>query len=108
MGDAPPSPPIIGDSTDGITAILNVTTKIIDNMIKKGKLEDPTYKYYGKTRQEILDMWAQNGKEASSSGTKMHTNVEYFYSKMEVILLLVPNPNYNYFNYVYISIPLYM
>lgn len=59
--------------------------KIIDNMIKKGKLEDPTYKYYGKTRQEILDMWAQNGKEASGSGTKMHANIEYFYNKMEVV-----------------------
>jgi hypothetical protein len=58
--------------------------EIIDNMIKKGKLNDPNHKYYRKTREEILEIWDKNRIEASSAGTKMHYNIECFYNNMDV------------------------
>ena len=58
--------------------------EVINNMIKGGKLEDPEYKYFGKTPEEIKQLWAQNGVEASGSGTKTHLHIEYFYNKMKV------------------------
>lgn len=58
--------------------------EIIDNMINSGKLDDPEYKYYGKSREEIKAMWAQNGLEASTAGTKTHLHIEYFYNNMTV------------------------
>lgn len=67
--------------------------KIIDKMMK-GRNWKPGYKYYGMTKEEIKEMWSQNGKEASEAGTKMHYDIECFYNEC-------PNENnsieYNYF-----------
>ena len=67
--------------------------KIIDKMMK-GCNWKPGYKYYGMTKEEIKEMWSQNGKEASEAGTKMHYDIECFYNEC-------PNENnsieYNYF-----------
>lgn len=57
--------------------------KIIDKMMPK-ILNDPTYKYFGMTREEIKEKWQQNGKEASGSGTKMHNDIELFYNDVPV------------------------
>lgn len=57
---------------------------VIKRMEEKGTLQDPSSKYFGKTKSEILEMWKKNGKEASESGTKTHLHVEYFYNKMNV------------------------
>ena len=46
--------------------------------------EDATYKYYGKTREEILDEWKMNGEIASRAGTKMHYDIECYYNQMTV------------------------
>jgi hypothetical protein len=54
--------------------------EIIDKMVKKGTLQDPTSKYYGMTPVEIKAMWAKNGKEASGSGTSMHEDIEQYYN----------------------------
>lgn len=54
--------------------------KIIDTMIKKGKLLDCNNKYYGMTREEIKNIWYENGKSASESGTKMHYDIECYYN----------------------------
>ena len=35
-------------------------------------------KYYGKTDQEIMNEWNENGKQASSAGTAMHLAIEQF------------------------------
>jgi len=40
--------------------------------------EDPTYKYYGMTRQSIRAMWSQNGQQASLQGTDLHVQIECF------------------------------
>lgn len=39
-------------------------------------MTDPTYKYYGMTKEQILKEWADNGASASSAGTKMHFDIE--------------------------------
>lgn len=42
----------------------------------ESKLNDPTYKYYGMTKSQILNTWKQSGVKASGDGTKMHNDIE--------------------------------
>jgi len=59
--------------------------KVIDGILKKPQWSnDPSYKYYQKTRQEMKNMWKANGEKASSMGTQMHANIEYFYNNEPV------------------------
>jgi hypothetical protein len=51
---------------------------IIDGLIKRGRTEDPTNKYYGMTKEQILQQWADTAKEASGQGTKMHLDIELY------------------------------
>jgi ATP-dependent exoDNAse (exonuclease V) beta subunit len=45
-----------------------------------------TSKYYGKTDEEIMKEWSDNGKQASSAGTAMHLAIEQFlHGSQEVI-----------------------
>ena len=37
-----------------------------------------TSKYYGKTDEEIMEEWSNNGKQASAAGTAMHFAIEQF------------------------------
>ena len=56
---------------------------VLQKVVKNPKrLNDPTYKYYQKTEEEIREMWSSN--EAALAGTKMHYNIECFYNDMEV------------------------
>tara|TARA_Y100000992_G_scaffold128343_1_gene84398 strand:+ start:1524 stop:2336 length:813 start_codon:yes stop_codon:yes gene_type:complete len=57
---------------------------ILDNIMKSRKRSDPTYKYYGKTREEIKEGWDKNRDEAAAAGTKMHYDIECYYNEMEV------------------------
>lgn len=52
--------------------------KIIDIMMSSKNW--PNNKYYGQTREEIKDLWGKNKLEASTAGTKMHYDIEYFYN----------------------------
>lgn len=54
------------------------TDKIISNMIRSPKW--PNSKYYGKTPDQIKQEWADNGKSASTSGTRLHFDIECFYN----------------------------
>jgi ATP-dependent exoDNAse (exonuclease V) beta subunit len=58
--------------------------KIIDNMLRGKKMKDPSYKYYGMTKQQIKDLWATKGSAASGAGTNMHYDIECYYNYMEV------------------------
>ena len=51
--------------------------------MKSKKMQDPNYKYYGMTKQQILDSWEKNRKEASEA-TKTHYNIECYYNDMDV------------------------
>lgn len=59
--------------------------KIIDKMLSGKKMSDPTYKYYGMKREDILAQWDANGKDASEKGTRMHENIELFYNNIEIV-----------------------
>lgn len=57
---------------------------VVENIMKSKKMLDPTYKYYGKTREEILEGWKKNGDSASTKGTKLHYDIECFYNGWKV------------------------
>lgn len=50
--------------------------KIIDNMMNSKKW--PQNKYFGKTKDEIKELWDQNRDEAAKAGTLMHYQIECF------------------------------
>jgi hypothetical protein len=86
------------DGINGVTAdteFTSVTTfihqhfehfdakKVIAGMMRnQKKWNDPVAnaKYYGKTAEEIEQMWADAGKDASTKGTAMHHQIECFYN----------------------------
>lgn len=86
------------DGINGVTAdteFTSVTTfihqhfehfdakKVIAGMMRnQKKWNDPVAnaKYYGKTAEEIEQMWADAGKDASTKGTAMHYQIECFYN----------------------------
>ena len=58
--------------------------KTIEKIISSGKTEDKKSKYYGMTRESILESWEKNRVEASTAGTKTHYNIECYYNGLEV------------------------
>ena len=57
--------------------------KVIAAMMRNTKKwNDPVAnaKYYGKTADEIEDMWAKAGQDAAAKGTEMHYKIECFYN----------------------------
>ena len=53
--------------------------------IVNGKnMTKPTYKYYGMTAEQIVQMWTKNGEEASAAGTKLHYDIECFWNGWNV------------------------
>ena len=57
--------------------------KIIAGMMRnQKKWNDPiaNAKYYGKTAEEIEQMWAIAGRDAAAAGTAMHHKIECFYN----------------------------
>ena len=53
---------------------------IIQNILNSKKINDPQYKYYGKTRENILDDWERNRNEAAQQGTRMHYDIECYFN----------------------------
>ena len=53
---------------------------IIQNILNSSKINDPKYKYYSKTKQDILDDWEKNRNEAATLGTKMHYDIECYFN----------------------------
>lgn len=49
---------------------------------------------YGKTKDEIKEIWRQNGEAASKAGTQTHYNIECTYNDVAVA---DPSPEYEYF-----------
>lgn len=86
------------DGINGVTAdtaFTSVTTlvhqhfehfdakKIITAMMRnQKKWNDPVAnaKYYGKTAEEIEQMWSDAGRDAATKGTAMHYDIECFYN----------------------------
>jgi ATP-dependent exoDNAse (exonuclease V) beta subunit len=57
---------------------------IIDKILKNKRINDPTYKYYGKTKKEILKEWDDNRDKAANAGTKMHYDIECYFNRLNV------------------------
>lgn len=57
---------------------------VIDKMLKGRNMKDPTYKYFGMSKEQIKKMWADKGAAASGSGTKMHYDIECYYNGLTV------------------------
>ena len=60
------------------------TDKIINNILNGRNYKDPTYKYYGWTREQIKASWDKNRDESAAAGTNMHYDIECFYNQMPV------------------------
>jgi len=59
--------------------------KVIQNMKKSKKWDDPTAnKYYGMTDEQIKRAWDENRDQAANAGTKMHADIEHYYNQMPV------------------------
>jgi len=57
---------------------------IITTMLKGRKMKDPTYKYFGMTREQIKADWDKNCSIASCAGTNMHYDIECYYNGLNV------------------------
>lgn len=42
-------------------------------------------KYFGKTKEEIIKQWDDNGAQASGLGTLMHADIEYYLNRQPVL-----------------------
>lgn len=59
------------------------TEKVLDNIFNGSKVyNDPNYKYYGMTKDEVRDLWKSN--DAAQKGTDMHFDIECYYNGLEV------------------------
>ncbi len=47
-------------------------------------MQDPHYKYYGMTKEAIIQSWDKNRDAAAGSGTKMHFDIECYWNQMPV------------------------
>ena len=59
--------------------------KIVDGMLRSKKIKEVSHKYYGFTKQQILDDWDKNRDEAAKAGTKMHYDIECYYNGLAVV-----------------------
>jgi len=57
---------------------------VIDKLLSSKKMNDPSYKYYNKTREQILKEWDDNRDKAASAGTKMHYDIECYFNGLDV------------------------
>lgn len=58
--------------------------KVIDGMMKGKNWNDPKYKYYGMTREQIKAEWDKKRDSSAGSGTKMHFDIECYYNNLPV------------------------
>lgn len=60
------------------------SNKVISNMMNSKKWKEN--KYFGKSKEEILNIWNENKNNAAFAGTKLHYDIECYYNN---------NPNKN-------------
>ena len=57
---------------------------IINRILTSKNMSNPSYKYYGKTKEDIQKMWDDKRDNAARAGTKMHNDIEYYYNNVPV------------------------
>ena len=68
--------------------------KVIAGMMRnQKKWNDPiaNAKYYGKTAEEIEQLWANAGRDAATAGTQMHYKIECFYNNPDATAPAAPD-----------------
>ena len=83
---------IDGDSKDIVSSTSFIhqffddfdTDKIIQNILKSSKYNDPNYAYYKMSFTDIKNQWSNNSKVAKEEGTRMHKDIEDFYNDIDV------------------------
>lgn len=55
---------------------------IIKKLLSSKKMSDPSYKYYGMTKEQIIKDWDTNRDEAANAGTKMHYDIECYFNNI--------------------------
>ncbi len=58
---------------------------IIDKMMKSKNWTNPTYKYFGMSREQIKKMWDDNRDAAACAGTNMHNHIECYYNGIDIV-----------------------
>jgi hypothetical protein len=53
---------------------------IIANIMASSSMNNPKYKYYGQSADNIKKQWADNAKDASEKGTNLHAYIENYYN----------------------------
>ena len=59
----------------------SIATKIVERLTAN---PDPSNKYHGMSKEQILAGWEANRDAAAKAGTKMHFDIECFYNDLEV------------------------
>lgn len=57
-----------------------IATKIVNGK----NMQDPKYKYYGMTKEDIIKSWDKNRDAAAGSGTQMHYDIECYWNQVPV------------------------
>lgn len=68
---------------------------VVSAGIVRNKAKDPESPYFGMTQQDIIQMWAESGKEARENGTKLHRDIECFF--IHKTIPEDPTPEWNMF-----------
>lgn len=58
---------------------------VVANILNSKKMSDPSYKYYGMTKEDILKSWDKNRDSAAGAGTNMHYDIECYFNGMDVV-----------------------
>lgn len=56
--------------------------KVINNIINSSKYNDPDYKYYNMSAEEIKKQWTNKGETASKYGKDFHLDIEKYYNNI--------------------------
>ena len=59
------------------------TDAVIDGMMRSKKWNE-SHTYFGKTKDEIKNLWKQKNKEAIEEGIRLHQNIEDYLNKMTI------------------------
>lgn len=56
--------------------------KIINTILNSSRYNDPSYKYYQMTKEQIEAMWEENRNKAAGAGTNMHYDIECYFNNI--------------------------
>lgn len=68
---------------------------IVSTSIVRTKAKDPDSPYFGMTQKDIIQMWAESGKDAREHGSRLHRQIECFF--LHKTTPQEPTPEWNMF-----------